>query len=325
MRAAELLATGLIAAVAWPVSQSVWAQDTAAETGTAAQPEVQSADPGVLEEVLVRGQRMSEIEFDLHTYVQEFLGEVVALPPGGGYARWRYGLCVAVNNLERGAAQYVADRIALLAMDVGLKPGEPGCSPNVLIIFTTNADELAHELVETQPRLFRPGGPACCMQLGLDALDEFAASDEPVRWWHVSMPVDVNLGQRAIHLPQDGPGNYPIISVFGPSRVHSGVADRMERVIIIVDGTQLRGTTWEELGDYLAVVSLAQINPKADPSAFDSILNLFKNPGAYSGLTDWDRSYIQALYEIDVERLPRLQKNLIVDRMVTREREEIIE
>ena len=50
-----------------------------------------------------------------------------------------------------------------------------------------------------------------------------------------------------------------------------------------------------------------------------SILNLFTNPAAYSGLTDWDRSYIRALYAIDQERLTSLQTNQIVSRIVEEE------
>src|SRR5690606_3653198 len=102
---------------------------------------------------------------------------------------------------------------------------------------------------------------------------------------------------------------------------HSGTRDDLQYVIIIVDTTQLPGTTWQQLADYLAVVSLAQIDPKGDPAAFDSILNLFTNPAAYSGLTDWDRSYIRALYSFDQERLPSLQQNDIVSRMAKQELE----
>jgi len=279
----------------------------------------QSASSDTVEEVVVRGQRMSEIEFDLPTYVRDFIGQVAALPPGAGHARWRNTVCVGVYNLAERPAQYIADRISALALDVGLKPGEPGCRPEVMIMFTVDADDLAVAMVEENPRLFRPGGPVCCMQLGLDALEDFKHSDAPVRWWHVAMPVDALLGQRAISMPQDGNGNYPVTNVEGPSRIHSGIVDKLYRVVIIVDANQLRGTTWQEIGDYLAVISLAQVNPKADPAAFDSILNLFNNPSAYSGLTDWDRSYVQALYEVNMERRVLLQENQMVSRMVVRE------
>jgi hypothetical protein len=92
-------------------------------------------------------------------------------------------------------------------------------------------------------------------------------------------------------------------------------------VIIVVDATKLKGTTWQQLGDYLAVLSLAQIDPQTNPAAFDSILNLFSNPAAYSGLTDWDRTYVRALYEFDQERIASMQTNEIVSRIAERELE----
>jgi hypothetical protein len=163
------------------------------------------------------------------------------------------------------------------------------------------------------------------MQAGLEAMHEFAESDKPVRWWHVSVPVDARLGNPAQRMP--GQALSPSleqqhwVTVEGPSRIHSGLRDDLLYAIIIVDGPKLqgKGTTWEQLGDYLAFVSLAQIDLTAQPSGFDSILNLFSNPKAYSGLTDWDRSYIHALYRFDQERDPRMQRNGLVDAMTITE------
>lgn len=109
--------------------------------------------------------------------------------------------------------------------------------------------------------------------------------------------------------------------VAGASRIHSGVRDELQSVLIIVDGPKLqgRGTTWQQLGDYLALVSLAQIKFEAAPAAYDTILNLFSNPAAYSGLTDWDLSYVHSLYSYNQEREPVFQRNALVGRMVTRE------
>ena len=275
------------------------------------------------EQVVVRGQRLSEVEFDLPEYVNQFIGEVVSLPAGAGFARWHQKVCIGVNNLELSAAQYIVDRISMLARDVGLEAGEPGCRPEVFLIFTTDADTLASYMVENEPLLFRPGMGECCQQLGLAALDEFVESDAPVRWWHVSMPTSSHTGDRAGITAKDPPGTYPVISVAGPSRVHNGVRDELQYVITIVDATQLNGTSWQQIGDYLALVSLAQINPNADPANFDSILNLFTNPSAYSGLTDWDRTYVRALYEINLERFRNLQQNNVVSHIVRQEQAQI--
>jgi hypothetical protein len=279
----------------------------------------QAEAPQGVEEVVVRGRRMSDVQAELHKYVAQFIGQVAAPASGRGYSRWQGKVCVSVHNLRADAAQYIVDHVSRVAADVGLTPGEPGCQPEVLVIFTTDGKALARYLVENQPLLFRPYGGVGGMQLGLEALDDFAESDKPVRWWHVSIPVDARLGVRAVTLPQDEAGVHPVISVAGPSRIHSGIRDDLRYALIIVDGKKLTGTTWQQLGDYLALVALAQIKPSANPASFDSILNLFDNPAAYSGLTDWDRSYLRALYSFDQERMPRVQVNELVGRMTRQE------
>ncbi len=310
-----LLAAAGLAATAL-VSSPAFAQDQAPEAGVAPQAEA----PEAVDEVVVRGRRMSEVEFDaLRIVVRDFIGEVAAPAPGRGYARWHRRVCVGVHNLAEDAAQYVVDRISALALEVGLEPGEPGCQPDVIIIFATDAKATASYMVEEHRLMFRPQGGEGGVQLGIAALKDFSECAKPVCWWHVSLPVEARSGAPAIHVRELDTA--PTVTVDGPSRVHSGVRDDLQRAIVVVDATKLTGTTWQELGDYLAVVSLAQIDPKTNPTAFDSILNLFSNPAAYSGLTDWDRSYMQALYTFDQERMPRYQSQGLVTRMATRERD----
>jgi hypothetical protein len=298
-------------AVAVLLSVRVGAQDAPQDTAASARPKAESQQP--VEEIVVRGRRMSDVEAELRKYVQDFVGKVAAPAAGRGYARWHGSVCVGVHNLQKDAAQYIVDRISQAALDVGLEPGEPGCSAQVIIIFTTDAKTLASYLVKHDKRLFLPGMGLGGMARNRDALDAFATSDKPVRWWDVSMPVDARMGSRAVRLPIDD--SAPVVNVAGPSRIHSGTRDDLQQVIIIVDGAKLHGTTWQQLGDYLAVVSLAQVRAEADLAAFDSILNLFTNPAAYSGLTDWDRSFMRALYAYDPERTPFLQRIELVTQM----------
>ena len=313
----------VLALVLAAVPTAVPAQPAATEGEAPSAAETDSSQ--VIDEVIVRGRRLSEIDDDLRLHINAFLDEVALPMRGRGYARWDREVCVGVHNLEQTAAQYVVDRISSLALEVGLEPGEPGCRPQVNVIFATNAGEVSAQLVEREPRLFRLAAGFLDTDLGLGALDEFVKSDKPVRWWHVSLPVDARTGNAALELPQTrgncgAPRCPPMVSVAGPSRLHSGIVDEFQYVIIVVDGSKLAGkTTWQQLADYLAVVSLAQIDPETDPAAFDSILNLFSNPAAYSGLTDWDRSYVRALYAFDQERDPQLQKNEIVSGIARRE------
>jgi hypothetical protein len=287
---------------------------------TAAAP---SENAQVFDEVVVRGRRLEDIESDLRIHIRDFIGEVVSRPPGRGFARWYRSVCVGVYNLENSAAHYVVDRISRLAHEAGLEPGEPGCTPQANIVFATNAKETAAAMVESEPRMFMPAAGHAGMDLGRVALEQFVETEKAVRWWHVSLPVDARTGGAAIELTKNCGQAFcpPLVNVAGPSRIHNGTRDDLVYVIIIVDATQLKGTTWQQLADYLAVVALCQIDPDTNPAAFDSILNLFTNPKAYSGLTDWDRSYVRALYELDQERIESLQENEIVSRIADRELE----
>jgi hypothetical protein len=51
-----------------------------------------------------------------------------------------------------------------------------------------------------------------------------------------------------------------------------------------------------QLADYIAMVSLAQIDPKADTSGYATILNVFDAPQISDSLTDWDLAYLDGLY-----------------------------
>lgn len=309
---------GLIVSAATAAAAQDVAPAAAPPIEAPAAPEIDPAQQGDV--VIARGRRMSEVGPELEDYVSEFVGQIAAPPPGAGYARWQRRVCVGVYNLEADPAQYIVDRVSQAAMDVGLDPGDPGCNPDVLVVFTLDGKAMASHMVETQPLMFRPVGGEGGVQLGFDALDRFASSDRAIRWWHVSMPTDPRTGQPAIRLPI-GDGAPPVLTDGGGggSRIYRQLRDDLMYALIIVDATKLTEVTWEEIGDYIAFVSLAQIDPDAAPEAFDSILNLFANPTAYSGLTDWDRNYLRALYSFDQQRQPRVQTVELINEMARRE------
>ena len=247
----NLMASSLALLLLWS-SQSTTQDVPAASTDPAREP------IRVDEEVIVRGRRLSEIEFDLRIHIGDFIDEIAAPARTRGFARWQRGVCIAVYNLDNTVAQYIVDRISSLARDVGLEAGEPGCAPQVNIVFVTDASETAALMVEASPRAFRPIGGNAGMDLGLEALDEFTQSDRAVRWWHVSLPTDARTGVPVVRIPGDPP---PTVLKSGASRLYDGIRDDMQNAIIIVDSTKLTATSWRQIADYLAVVSLAQVDP----------------------------------------------------------------
>lgn len=237
------------------------------------------------DEIVVTGERLREM-------VRAFVDEVA--PPElaeDQLARWNSRYCPLLAGLPVRQAQYLVDRMSQRAFELGLRPGEEGCRANVLVFVTPDADVLAQALAGDHDLVAYYNNAEYGNSLGRDALAEFAVSDAPVRWWHVAQTV-TQYGEII-----DGDGD---VVRSNASRLNRPTRQDFNRVIVIVDARQANGLQFEALGDYLAMVTLAQLEASADTSAVPTILNLFRerDNGQQSTerLTDWDRAYLQGLY-----------------------------
>lgn len=254
-----------------------------------------------VEDIIVLGTPLRE-------QVETFADTVVAPPHGRGPARWsaRSGICVGVVNLQREAAQAMADRVSEVALDLGLPIGEPGCSPNVLIIATDDAPTLTAALVQRSPNAFRP--PYSGSSRSRLQLRRFIETDRPVRWWHISLPVNSETGAIAVRIPGYDPPRTGVMA----SRLTTVIQNDLMRAYVIIDIDQAEGVTFQQLADYVAMVAFAQVDPDADLSGFPTILNVFDNPNIAYGLTDWDQSYLGSLYGAELnQRSPNAQSGAV--------------
>ena len=275
-------------------------------------PAPQAQSSAQLEDVVVEGRQLEAL-------VRNFVTDVSQPANNRGLARWNRPICVGAVNLRADIARYVVDRISDVARELEVEAGEPGCRPNVLIVAAVDGAGLASALVEDRPRNFdlRHNGT----DAGTRAFRIFRTGEQPVRWWQISMPIDSNTGQRAVRLPGDE--QPPRIHVFAASRLRTQIRDDMVRSIIIVDVERLGGASLVQLADYLTLVALAQVDAEADTAPYPTILNLFADPAsAPAGLTEWDRSYLTALYEHDQLRINRNSQVRAVAEAVTRDRRE---
>ncbi len=243
-----------------------------------------------------------------------FVGRVGAPARGRGLGRWQR-VCPAVANLDREVAQVIVDRIAMTAADLGIEVQGPGCEADIIVVFTTEAPALTRAMVEAEPRVFRHGGGG--IDRGTAALRRFIASEQPIRWWTLSVPVDSETGRRAVRARGDPGGAAvspriaalfgcnpsdcaaaaaPAIAINSASRLNTQIVDHIYKSIIVVDMDAVAGLNTTQLGDYLSMIALTQVDPEADTGTFDTVLNLFDDPNGVTGLTDWDRSYMKALY-----------------------------
>lgn len=268
--------------------------DLPPQAGSASQDPDPSQPSVQLGDVVVTGR-------SLDTMIRDFVGNVAEPNRGRGLARWDRRVCVGVANLRGETAEYIADRVSTVAADIGLDVGGPGCTPNILVVATDDGGALARAMVEERRRAFRVGGSG--MDRGGAALRDFINTDRPVRWWQMSVPVDSETGDVAVRIPGQCANACtsiydfaPVIPVFAASRLRTQIVDNLIRAVVIVDVDDVAHLSVLQLADYIAVVSLAQIDPDADTSGYASILNVFDDPDGSPHLTDWDQAYLGGLY-----------------------------
>lgn len=272
-------------------------------------PPPQDSPTVALEDVVVEGRRLEEL-------TREFVDEVSAPPNRRGLARWRDRVCIGVANLDNDKAQPLIDRIALVAQDNGLRVGQPGCGVNLLIVFDADARALSTAMIDRRRQIFRTGVGG--LDRGNAALRDFAGSDRPIRWWHVSVPTNALTGEAGIRLP--GESSAPFVRGEGLVNRGRNIRDDINKVIVVVDMPQIEHLTLAQLADYIALVSLAQVDPDADTSRYSTILNMVDDPEGSPELTGWDKAYLQALYNGPSERIRSSDQTRELLRNVRRDR-----
>lgn len=249
-----------------------------------------------VDDLIVDGRNISQA-------ARAFVEVVAEPPPGTRAARWNRSLCISVTGMRRDFAQYLIDRMSVVALDAGAEVDGPGCQPNVIIQATGDGRALAAELVEGAGLAFQPSINGT--NLGRDALNDFLTSDRAVRWWHVSFPVEPDSGQIAIALKGQAP---PTVTVRDASRLRSNIRYDLGYVVIVLDMSRTEGVPFGALADYVAMTALTQVDPMGDFRGEDTILNLFQ-PGIEVGaLTQWDLDYLAALYTAPTNRASAAQQ-----------------
>lgn len=266
--------------------------------------------PTEVEEITVEGRRTREA-------AQEFVRTLSTAPAGARLGRWSAPVCISVAGIRAPYGQAMVDRIAQTALDLGLGVGEPGCTPNVLIIATDDGPGVASALVEKWRPRFRP--PIDNSNMGLAALERFKTSTAPIRWWHLSLPVSVDTGQPAARVSGGEP---PVVAVRNLSRMRSSIRYDLTSVTVVLDLAKTENVSLTAMIDYTAMVVLAQVDPRADYSNQSTVLNLFNDPEGVTGLTAWDRDYLKALYTAEPDRATAAgQQAAVAERIIAERRD----
>jgi len=269
--------------------------------------------------------------------VHGFVSSVSAASPMTGVlARWADRICPGVTGTSAAMAQAIIDQVARRANAVGVHAGAPGCAANLMIIVTNDSDRVAHDLyTRRRTSLVTPNG-IDGSTLGDAALADFANTPRPIRWWHVAQTVaadgNVLSDSRGGRIAAGGTAALQETATGGDSiaaprmrsngtRLQSATRQDLNTVIVIVDTRRMNGAPLSAIADYVAFVSLAQVDPNANTANSRTILNLFDARSASErpvAMTDWDIGYLDGLYHATrTAHNARQQENEIVRRMAS--------
>jgi hypothetical protein len=264
-----------IAAVAFPVP---------VRAGESADPPATVAPGPELESVTVEARRRQE---RISKEVSAFVSAIVASPMHESLGRWAVAVCPFTAGLAPAAGDFVRKRVADVATASGVALGPPDCAPNFLIVVTPEPEQFLRDWWKADHRLFNK-------ERGVGSVERFIETDQPVRVWHNACSAPPALARNfRLNVTWDCNTGTP------GSRLSFAAVRSIYLAIVMVDLTPIEGLTFGQVADYVAMVGLAQVQSSPEIGATPSILNLFADDGADKpkGLTDWDQSFLKAVYE----------------------------
>jgi hypothetical protein len=273
-----------------------------------------SSDTPALSQVTVEARR-EVLKQRLNTFVST-VTRANAGSQQDPFAVWDSPLCFAIAGLPRAQGEYVLDRLSKAAEAAGaVLAGDQKCQPRFIVAFTGQAEALLHTWYNHKQTMFNCSFPW--------PVNEFINMPRPVRVWYnlelraplAGLPSTADPAEYVHVLPQ-GCGRARVPGNTGSHITLRTVPD-FSTVLVVVDLQRVQGFKLSQIADYIAMSGLAKINHDASVADAPTILNLFTASGdaVPQGLTDWDRSFLEAIYH--TFQYVRGQRVAVVDRMLS--------
>ncbi len=230
------------------------------------------------------------VEGRLRQAINGFVQRLTQSGPSDQIARWKDEICPLVLGIEPSEAQFMEQRIDELARTVRLRAGGSSCLGTMAVVITPDPKAFIDDLLRNYPITLRTDG--------WDRLKRFVDSTRPVRWISATDECGFSCGLAG-------------------SRISRDTRPSLAAMIVVVDASQLKGVNLGELSDYIALVALT--NPSDRPATHpNSMLALFDDPRPLDlalELTDFDRSFLGALYHAPIDRSAAAQRAMMKSEM----------
>lgn len=236
------------------------------------------------EAIVVTGQK------DTHKAVEDFVRSLTTTTSGGQLSRFEHAVCPAVFGLAQPQAEAVANRIRLVAKSVGIVVGQEHCTPNVLLLVTSDKKAFLEELRRHRGDDFGLTGR------------QFRTLEEapgPAAAWQVQGPA---MTADGVDLTEDTTQGVVVNRTVAPSsRITVPVHPQFDASIVVVERKALVGVTTTQLADYTAIRALTGADPaRLGNSGAPTILHVLEVPiggEAPITMTKWDYGFLASYYD----------------------------
>jgi hypothetical protein len=277
-------------------------------TPLAAQP------PAPNQTITVTGERPQDRD-QIHREAHDFVESHAVETQIGQYARWHDPICVRTWGLPLQLNAAISNKVMDIAERLGVPTNRADlCSPNVRIGFTSEPQTLIERAARRNPAIIGFHYASQGRELRRVRL--------PVQAWYVTAtragtggsggqettPHQV-IDQAGVRVPGGGTA----------SRITSGISSVLAHVLIFADARVAAGEDVDAMAELFAFLALAQTPVAETCDDADTVLNLM-NPACPAtrrpvALTRQDVAYLHALYRVDPEARPVMQRGALVGQM----------
>ncbi len=264
--------------------------------------------------ITVTGERLTRPQ--LRARSLDFVRTALADTVHGQHARWFGAICPRVLGARPATEALFLDRFRTAGDVLGVRTEAPGCQPNIVVWFTSDAKALMRTISARSPQALEATSPADRRRL--------LTGDHPVRWFYDTRTEGSSgqtIGEGGAALgAQLGTANTPAVNNrLTSSRLSTGTRLALSGVTIIIDVPLADGHTIEALAAQAVMLGFSRTRLGVERPASASILTLFspRDPATRPlDLSPIDEALLVALYKAPADKEANDQRAFMVSAMV---------
>ncbi|WP_234003094.1 hypothetical protein [Erythrobacter sp. SAORIC-644] len=241
-------------------------------------------------QIVVTGEREKEAQ----QRVNEMTKAITRRPKIDKPIARQYGdICVGVFGMSADYANGIIGQVEENARALGIRVSPEGCRVNTLIAFVRDGHAELEDLRKSAPWLFESLLDYEYKRILRGSGGAFA--------WHSTKVKEVDGKEMAMMSFGNPPRDVVVSDPFTASNISQQIRVDMIGSVVLIEKSLVPGKTIRQLADYISMRSFASVDDMASdgPDTTSTILSLFTSNGpAAEGMTDFDWSYLEALYKL---------------------------